>query len=92
MGEWFFRRSVSRVLVFSGRVFIIMKAVYGTYGGNMFYKVKAKVIDEKIGEFYCKLADGTVGQRIRREFKAHLCGPTWPPAPRLDTPNGLQIC
>jgi hypothetical protein len=26
----------------------------------MFYKVKARVIDETIGEFYRKLADGTV--------------------------------
>ena len=29
----------------------------------MIYKVKAKVIDETIGEFYRKLADGTVGKQ-----------------------------
>jgi hypothetical protein len=35
----------------------------GTHGGNMFYKVKARVIDEAIGEFYRKLADGTVAKQ-----------------------------
>ena len=29
----------------------------------MIYKVKARVIDETIGEFYCKLADGTVAKQ-----------------------------
>ena len=29
----------------------------------MIYKVKATVIDEKIGEFYRKLADGTVAKQ-----------------------------
>ncbi len=29
----------------------------------MIYKVKAKVIDQKIGEFYRKLTDGTVGRQ-----------------------------
>ena len=29
----------------------------------MIYKVKARVIDEKIGEFYRKLADGTVAKQ-----------------------------
>jgi len=29
----------------------------------MIYKVKAKVIDETIGEFYRKLTDGTVGKQ-----------------------------
>jgi hypothetical protein len=29
----------------------------------MIYKVKAKVIDETIGEFYRILADGTVGKQ-----------------------------
>ena len=29
----------------------------------MIYKVKARVIDETIGEFYCKLADGTVARQ-----------------------------
>jgi hypothetical protein len=29
----------------------------------MIYKVKARVIDETIGEFYRKLADGTVGKQ-----------------------------
>jgi hypothetical protein len=29
-------------------------------GENMIYKVKARVIEEQIGEFYRKLADGTV--------------------------------
>jgi hypothetical protein len=33
-------------------------------GGNMIYKVKARVIDETIGEFYCKLADGTVAKTV----------------------------
>ena len=37
--------------------------VCGTYGGNMIYKVKARVIDETIGEFYRKLADGTVAKQ-----------------------------
>jgi hypothetical protein len=75
-------------VVFLGRVFIIMmglvfqKAVYGTHGGNMFYKVKARVIDETIGEFYRKLADGTVakqrpdGEEIVASMKrAVLTGP-----------------
>ena len=30
---------------------------------NMIYKVKAKVIEETIGAFYRKLADGTVAQQ-----------------------------
>src|SRR5262249_21392358 len=30
---------------------------------NMIYKVKAKVIEKTIGEFYRKLADGTVAQQ-----------------------------
>src|SRR5262249_4130075 len=29
----------------------------------MIYKVKARVIDETIGEFYCKLVDGTVAKQ-----------------------------
>ena len=29
----------------------------------MIYKVKARIIDEKIGEFYRKLADGTVAKQ-----------------------------
>ena len=29
----------------------------------MIYKVKARVIEETIGEFYCKLADGTVAKQ-----------------------------
>jgi hypothetical protein len=29
----------------------------------MIYKVKATVIDETIGEFYCKLADGAVAKQ-----------------------------
>jgi hypothetical protein len=29
----------------------------------MIYKIKASVIDEKIGEFYTKLADGTVAKQ-----------------------------
>ena len=48
----------------------------------MFYKVKARVIDETIGEFYCKLADGTVakqrpdGEEIVASMKrAVLTGP-----------------
>jgi hypothetical protein len=48
----------------------------------MIYKVKAKVIDETIGEFYCKLADGTVakqhpdGEEIVASMKrAVLTGP-----------------
>ena len=32
-------------------------------GATMTYKVKARVIDETIGEFYRKLADGTVGKQ-----------------------------
>ncbi len=32
-------------------------------GENMIYKVKAKVIEERIGEFYRKLADGTVSEQ-----------------------------
>jgi hypothetical protein len=32
-------------------------------GGNMIYKVKARIIDETIGEFYFKLADGTVAKQ-----------------------------
>ena len=51
-------------------------------GGNMIYKVKARVIDETIGEFYCKLADGTVakqrpdGEEIVASMKrAVLTGP-----------------
>jgi hypothetical protein len=61
---------------------VFHKAVYGTYGGNMFYKVKARVIDEAIGEFYRKLADGTVakqrpdGEEIVASMKrAVLTGP-----------------
>jgi hypothetical protein len=30
---------------------------------NLIYKVKARVIDETIGEFYRKLADGTVAKQ-----------------------------
>ena len=48
----------------------------------MIYKVKARVIDETIGEFYCKLADGTVtkqrpdGEEIVASMKrAVLTGP-----------------
>jgi hypothetical protein len=51
-------------------------------GGNMIYKVKARVIDETIGEFYRKLADGTVakqrpdGEEIVASMKrAVLTGP-----------------
>jgi len=51
-------------------------------GGNMIYKVKARVIDETIGEFYRKLADGTVakqrpdGEEILASMKrAVLTGP-----------------
>jgi hypothetical protein len=29
----------------------------------MIYRVKARVIDDTIGEFYCKLADGTVAKQ-----------------------------
>ncbi len=29
----------------------------------MIYKVKAKVIEERIGEFYRKLSDGTVSEQ-----------------------------
>jgi hypothetical protein len=32
-------------------------------GENMIYKVKATVIEETIGEFYRKLADGTVSKQ-----------------------------
>jgi hypothetical protein len=32
-------------------------------GGNMIYKVKARIVDETIGEFYFKLADGTVAKQ-----------------------------
>jgi len=32
-------------------------------GENMIYKVKARVIEETIGEFYRKLADGTVSKQ-----------------------------
>ena len=32
-------------------------------GDDMIYKVKARVIDETIGEFYLKLADGTVAKQ-----------------------------
>jgi hypothetical protein len=32
-------------------------------GENMIYKVKATVIEETIGEFYRKLADGTVSEQ-----------------------------
>jgi hypothetical protein len=32
-------------------------------GENMIYKVKARVIEERIGEFYFKLADGTVSEQ-----------------------------
>jgi hypothetical protein len=32
-------------------------------GENMIYKVKARVIEETIGEFYRKLADGTVSEQ-----------------------------
>ena len=48
----------------------------------MIYKVKARVIDERIGEFYRKLADGTVakqrpdGEEIVASMKrAVLTGP-----------------
>jgi hypothetical protein len=48
----------------------------------MFYKVKARVIDDTIGEFYRKLADGTVakqrpdGEEIVASMKrAVLTGP-----------------
>jgi hypothetical protein len=48
----------------------------------MIYKVKARVIDEAIGEFYRKLADGTVakqrpdGEEIVASMKrAVLTGP-----------------
>jgi hypothetical protein len=51
-------------------------------GRNMIYKVKARVIDETIGEFYCKLADGSVakqrpdGEEIVASMKrAVLTGP-----------------
>jgi hypothetical protein len=51
-------------------------------GGNMIYKVKAKVIDEAIGDFYRRLADGTVakqrpdGEEIVASMKrAVLTGP-----------------
>jgi hypothetical protein len=42
---------------------IALRCVCGTYGGNMIYKVKARVIDETMGEFYRKLADGTVAEQ-----------------------------
>jgi hypothetical protein len=32
-------------------------------GGDMIYKIKARVIDETIGGFYSKLADGTVARQ-----------------------------
>ena len=32
-------------------------------GENMIYKVKARVIEETIGEFYRKLADGTISEQ-----------------------------
>jgi hypothetical protein len=32
-------------------------------GSHMIYKVKAKVIDETIGEFYRRLSDGTVARQ-----------------------------
>src|SRR6516162_5460535 len=51
-------------------------------GGNMIYKVKARFIDDMIGEFYRKLADGTVakqrpdGEEIVASMKrAVLTGP-----------------
>ena len=51
-------------------------------GGKMIYKVKARVIDETIGEYYRKLADGTVakqrpdGEEIVASMKrAVLTGP-----------------
>jgi hypothetical protein len=51
-------------------------------GGNMIYKVKARLIDETIGEFYLKLANGTVakqrpdGEEIVASMKrAVLTGP-----------------
>ena len=51
-------------------------------GENMIYKVKARVIEETIGEFYRKLADGTVskqrpdGEEIVASMKrAVLTGP-----------------
>ena len=31
-------------------------------GQNMIYKVKARVIEETIGQFYRKLADGTIAK------------------------------
>jgi hypothetical protein len=52
------------------------------FGGNMIYKVKARVIDDTIGEFHRKLADGTVakqrpdGEEIIASMKrAVLTGP-----------------
>jgi hypothetical protein len=36
----------------------------------MFYKVKARVIDEAIGEFYRKLADGTVAKQRADERRS----------------------
>jgi hypothetical protein len=53
-------------------------------GENMIYKVKATVIEETIGEFYRKLADGTVskqrpdGEEIVASMKrAVLTAPVW---------------
>jgi hypothetical protein len=36
------------------------------FGEIMIYKVKAKIIGERIGEFYRKLADGTVAKTTAR--------------------------
>jgi hypothetical protein len=36
----------------------------------MFYKVKARIIDETIGEFYRKLADGTVANNDPTERRS----------------------
>jgi hypothetical protein len=40
-----------------------MSAGANKIGGNMIYKVKARIIDATIGEFYFKLADGTVAKQ-----------------------------
>jgi hypothetical protein len=86
----FFNRSVRRAgVVFGGRrthndpaYLVFQKPVCGAYGGNMIYKVKARVIDKTIGDFYRKLADGTVakqrpdGEEIVASMKrAVLTGP-----------------
>jgi hypothetical protein len=49
-----------------------MSAGANKIGGDMIYKVKARIIDETIGEFYFKLADGTVAkQRPDGRVKSH---------------------